>query len=245
MDAVAGRVTFGEAVVDDEVAVGHAGYGGHLVADEQDGGRGREPFDNVIDVVLELFVDIAQRLVEHQHVGTRDEGPAEEGALQLASGEYADALCGVFGQSHQLDCRGCAAVAFGACDAFACQARGDDLAHGDGKPRVDHVLLRQIAYGDAGVGICHRPGGGLDEVQDNAQQRCLAAAVGACDGYEVAPADVKVDALEYVAAFAAQRYVAQGYYDVARVGVCVAAAHRDAVVWGASASAMRIISSSQ
>ena len=53
-----------QRVVYDQVTVGHSGYCRHLVRYEQQGSGARQFGHKVIDVVLEPFVDIAQRLVE-------------------------------------------------------------------------------------------------------------------------------------------------------------------------------------
>ena len=58
-------------MVDDDVAVGHTGYGRHLVAHENDGGIPGEIANYIVEMMFEALVDVAQRLVEHKQFGAR------------------------------------------------------------------------------------------------------------------------------------------------------------------------------
>lgn len=236
VDGMMGRMTFGEGVVYDKVAVGHSGDDAHLVADEQDGGLGFEAFDDVEDAVFELAVDIAEGFVEHEQPGLADEGAAEERALELSAGEDSDALGRMGFQLHHFDHLPDLAALVGLGHFHPDESGGYHLVDRDGEMGVDHVFLREIARRREGVGIYELAGGGLDEAEDDAQEGGLATAVGAGDGYEVAGADAEVDVAEYVAAVAVES-------DPLKCDD--GAAHCCDEVCSASASATLVISSSQ
>ena len=79
-------MTIFEPVIYDDVAVGHLGDGGYIVAHEQDGGVRGHLADDIVDVAFEVLVEIAQGLVEHEQLRPGYDCASEQSALQLASG---------------------------------------------------------------------------------------------------------------------------------------------------------------
>lgn len=79
-----------EGVVDYYVPVGHACYLRHFMAYEHYGRRGSHVGDNAVEMLLEMFVEIAQRLVEHQNGRCAHYGTRKEGALKLTSRKISD-----------------------------------------------------------------------------------------------------------------------------------------------------------
>lgn len=224
-----------DAVVDDDVAVGHRGYMRHFVRHEDDCGRRREFRNYVIHAVFELLVEIAERFVEHKYLRVADDGAREQGALQLSARQAVESKFAPFlkayagdGVVHTL----CAFVA--AYILYGYEPRLDYLPHRDGEARVNHVFLREISHrqpvgGHAVVKISDGAGGGGYQFQYQAEQGGLSAAVGSGDGKEVATPYCEVDIFEYDFASAAQRHAVEGDYGVVSGVVARSMVHAVAV----------------
>ena len=74
-----------QRVVHYYMSVRHAGNLAHFVAHKQYRGVAGKVGDYAVEVLLEVLVEVAQRLVEHKHVRTADDGAPEQSSLQLAA----------------------------------------------------------------------------------------------------------------------------------------------------------------
>ena len=94
-----------------------------------------------------MLVEIAQRLVENEHLGTRYQGASEQCALELAAADGADSLVAVGSQLNEVE-HGVEPVAdVGTRQSGRRQkALSYDLVDRHRETRVNLVLLRQIAY---------------------------------------------------------------------------------------------------
>ena len=69
---------------------------------KQHGGVLLQLADYFIKLWLELFVDIRQRFVEHQHFALPNDCPRQQGTLQLSARHFANAAVLQLAESHQL-----------------------------------------------------------------------------------------------------------------------------------------------
>ena len=59
--------------------------------------------DDVIDTLFEMLVEIAQRLVENEHLGALYQSASEQSALELAAADGADSLIAVVSQLNEVE----------------------------------------------------------------------------------------------------------------------------------------------
>ncbi|CEI76402.1 Phenol hydroxylase [Pseudomonas aeruginosa] len=147
-------------------------------------------------------VEVGQRFVEEEYLRVAHDRPADRHPLPLAAGELARLA---LQQRLQFE-DACGGVDLGGdlalVDAGQVEGEGEVPAHRH--VRVQRVGLedhRQVAFRRRGVGDVRAVEGdaaaaGLFEAGDQAQQGRLAAAGGADEDYELAVADVEVDALD-------------------------------------------------
>lgn len=206
------RRAFVDGAVHNKMPRGHRGDGCHLVAHEQDGGAFGKGTYYAVEVRLEMLVDVTQRLVEHQKVGTAYYGTAKERALELPAGEGADGASGVRAEFYGVeDLVDTPCPLAGREGAVGEQSGGHNLGDRHGKMRVDHVFLRQIAYGDVRADS-DGSRGGLDKAQHYAQEGGFSPSVRAGYGHKVALCHRKVDIFENRAPLAPEAYATEGDY---------------------------------
>ncbi len=70
--------------------------------DRHDGHRPVQLLQHVVKLAAALGVDAGHGLVQKENLGTRDQRPGNEHALQLPAGEFADPPVPVFPQPHPL-----------------------------------------------------------------------------------------------------------------------------------------------
>lgn len=85
-----GSGTLAQSAINYDMAVSHACNLTHLVAHEHYGGVALQIGDYAVEMLLEMLVEITQRLVEHEHIGTADNRTAEECALKLTARQPTD-----------------------------------------------------------------------------------------------------------------------------------------------------------
>lgn len=95
-------VAFVHSAINYDVSVCHLRNGCHLVRHKQHGGVLLQLADYFIKLWLELFVDIRQRFVEHQHFALPHDCPRQQGTLQLSARHFANAAVLQVAESHQL-----------------------------------------------------------------------------------------------------------------------------------------------
>ncbi len=199
-----GTRLFHDPVMHDDDAVGH-GHRLDLVVRDIDA-RGLQPLMQLPDLGAhldaQLGVEVAERLVEQEHLGIADDGPAHGDALALAAGELSRIAVEVRLQAED---------AGGATDPLLHQRRVDAAQLQAERHVVDHLHVRiervvlehhrDVAF--LGRQVVDHPAANRDlaardllEPGDHAQQRRFSAAARADQDDELAIADRNVDAMD-------------------------------------------------
>ena len=152
-----------------------------------------------LQLLAELEVERAERLVEQQHGGTVHQRARQRHPLLLAAGQLGRAPLGLGGEADPLQLLRGAAPGLGPVHPLALEPEGDVLLHAEmWKQRValEHGVGRALEGRAAGhvLAVQQDPAlGGLLEAGDHAEGRGLAAAGGAEHGEELAPRDLQVE----------------------------------------------------
>lgn len=198
-------VAFGHRAVDEQVAVGHRGYLGHFVRNEQNSAVGSYLGKEAVDVGLEMFVDVAEGFVEHEQLWTGDYGAAKQGTLELSARQASD---GTVGEVFHLDACECGqqtpVALVGRQTADTEQSGENHIADRERKLRVDSIFLGQIPYRGTSAVEYHAARCGAEQAENDTQQCSLAAAVRTGDGDKVAPVHREIHIMEYDAVVACQ-----------------------------------------
>ena len=207
----------GDAVAD--------GVGFLLVVGDEDG-RQPQPLLQGAQVAAHadphLGVEVAERLVEQQHLGLDGDGAGDGDALLLAARKLGRPAVGVGGEADQLQRLGHLGVDLATRQAAFLEAEGDVLGHRHVRPQrvaLEHhadVALPWRQAGDVLAVEQHLARLRLGEARDQPQQGGLAAARGAEKGEELAGPDRKIDALQDVRGPVAQVHAAN--VDADRLG---------------------------
>src|SRR5712691_7852917 len=155
-----------------------------------------------LHVVAKLLVEGAERLVEEEHGGPRDEGPRQGHPLLLAPGELARIARAIGREPDQRERLADAALELPALHPRHAEPEGDVLI--DGAMGEERVVLEDHAHAPAMGGDVVDPApldediarGRIDEPRHRAEGRRLAAARRAQEGEELAGVDGERHAVE-------------------------------------------------
>ena len=167
-----------------------------VVRDEQNGAAG--PLPNAQEFVLQALageaVERREGLIHQQHLGLDRERACERHTLALAAGELVRPAVAEIAEPHEVEHR--------LRTPFPLRPRGAAPFEPEGHighhppPRQQPRILEHQRDGRAlpGFGVdAERPGGGLGEADEDAQQRRLADAGFADDGQELAPLNREIE----------------------------------------------------
>ena len=185
-----GRAAAADMAVEADDAVG----GGHdqmqVVADHEDAAALllADAVDQPEEGGLALVVDAGGRLVEHEEVGTTEQGAGEQDALQLAAGERLQRPAAEPGDADA----GERCLPLGGRMAVRQVEEAVDV---DRQGRIDGEALRHV--GEAQAGRARDPAGiGLDDAEHQLDQGRLARTVRADQADDLAAVQGEIDVLE-------------------------------------------------
>ena len=189
-------------------------HGADVVAHEDDGTVAVDFGQQLVEACFEAAVQVGGRFVEDDDLGVGDDGPSQQGALQLSAAQGADGLLLHSLQPHAGDDLGGLGALVGseACaEALAAaEAREDDFLDGDGKLTVDGCVLGQVADGKRRLSVgraLRMEGDGaalrLQQAEDALDECGLTTSVGADDSQKVAVVDGEVYVAQHGAAVVA------------------------------------------